>query len=92
MLKIIAERKIAHHFEKRMVAGSASDIFEIVMFSASADAALRGCGARVGAGVVAEKDIFELHHPGVGEEQRRIILRNKGGTGDNRMPALRKKF
>ncbi len=41
-LEIIAEGKIAEHFEKGMMAGGDADIFQIVMFAAGADAFLAG--------------------------------------------------
>jgi hypothetical protein len=50
---------------------------EIVVFAARADALLRRCGARVGARLLSEKDIFKLVHPGVGEQKRRIARGQK---------------
>jgi len=42
-----------------------------------AHAALRGGGARYGR-LVAEEDVLELDHPGIREQQRRVV------TGDER--------
>jgi hypothetical protein len=42
-----------------------------------ADAALRARRAHVVALCPAEKNILELHHPGVGEEQRRVVARHE---------------
>ena len=48
--------------------------------------ALLGCRSpRVIALRFAQKDVFELVHPRIGKENRRIVLRNNGRRGDNRM-------
>ena len=66
--EVVAEAEVAEHLEKRVVARGVADVFQIVVFAARAQAALRGGGAHVIALVLAEKNIFELHHAGVGEQ------------------------
>src|SRR5579872_290978 len=70
-----------------MAVGEAK-VFEIVMFTAGADAFLRSGGAVVVAGFEAEEDVFELVHPGVGEEQRGIVGRDERGRVDLFVSAL----
>ena len=43
ILKIVAERKVPEHFEKRMVAGRVADILEIVVLTTGTHAFLRCC-------------------------------------------------
>ena len=52
-----------------------ADLVEIVVLAAGADAFLRRNGALIVALLVAEEDVLELVHPGVGEQQRRVICR-----------------
>ncbi len=50
------------------------------MFSSGTNTGLRrGCPRQSRNGRITRKDVFELYHPGIGEEQRRIIG-NQGGT------------
>jgi hypothetical protein len=45
--------------------------------------------ARVyGALVVPEEDVLELHHPGVGEEQRGVVARDHPGARDHLVATL----
>ena len=82
-LEIIAETEIAQHLEKSMMARGITDVFQIVMLAAGTHAALRTGGAHIGPGFTAKERFFELHHAGVGEEQRRIIARHERTRGDN---------
>ena len=56
-----------------MMACGIANVFEIVVLAASAYAALRRRCPAVAAFIVTEKHVFELHHAGVGKQQRRII-------------------
>ena len=60
-----------------MVAVGETDVFQIVVLAARPHAFLRGRGARVVALLEAEEDVLELVHARVGEEQRRIVLRDE---------------
>jgi hypothetical protein len=56
---------------------------EIVVFAADAHALLRGRGAHVITLFSTEKHVLELIHPGVGEQQRRIVSWNEGRAGND---------
>jgi hypothetical protein len=73
LLEIIAEAEVAQHFEEGVVAGGVADVFQVVVLAAGAHAALRRYGAGVGARVLAGEHVLELHHAGVGEQQRGVV-------------------
>ncbi len=77
--EVVAEAPVAEHFEKGVMPAGAADIVEIVVLAAGADAFLGVGGAGVGAFFLAEEDRLELVHPGVGEEQRGIVERERPG-------------
>ena len=79
-LEVVAEGKVPQHFKERMMASGIADIFQIVVLSSRTEALLHSDRSLVGACVFAEEHTLELVHPGVGEEQGRIGLRNQGGT------------
>ncbi len=87
-LEIIAEGKIAEHFEKRVVAIGEADVFEVVVFAAGANAFLAGGGAVVVALLEAEENVLELVHSRIGEEQRGIVRRDERRAADRAVPAL----
>ena len=89
-LEIIAEGKIAEHFEKGVVAIGEADIFEVVVLAAGADAFLAGGGAVVVALFEAEEDVLELVHPGIGEEQRGVAVGTSEELRTRRWPLLSK--
>jgi len=60
---------LAEHLEKGVMIGIATDGFEIVVLAADAQAFLCARGAREGQTLLAEKDVFELNHPRVGESK-----------------------
>ena len=76
-LEVVAEAEIAQHLEEGVVARGVADIVEIVVLAAGADAFLRGGGARVGPLLLAGEDVLELHHAGVGEQQRGVVARHQ---------------
>ncbi len=87
-LEIVAERPVAEHFEERMVARRVADIFEIVVLAARAEAALhRGC-ANVRPLLDAEKHVLELDHPGIREEQRRVVRGDERRRRHDRVAVL----
>src|ERR1039457_2969001 len=71
--EIIAETEIAEHLEKRVVPRGVAHIFEIVVLAAGAQAALRSRGTRVVSNLFAEKQILELDHAGIREQQRWVV-------------------
>jgi hypothetical protein len=62
------------------------------MLAADAHTLLRGGGAVVGALLHAQEGILELIHAGVGQEQRRVILRHQAAAGDDLMTVLVKEI
>jgi hypothetical protein len=60
-----------------MVTRGVADIFEIVVLAAGANALLRRCRPLVRTLVETEKNVLELVHAGVGEQQRWIGMRHQ---------------
>ena len=89
-LEVVAEAEVAEHLEEGVVAGGVADVLEVVVLAAGAHAALGAGGARVVALVAAEEDVLELHHAGVGEEQRRVVARDERGTRDDAVALARR--
>ena len=77
LLEIITEREIAEHFEKSVMPLRKPHIFQIVVLSARAHALLRRRGPRVIPLFEAKKDVFELVHPRVRKQQRRVAVRHQ---------------
>ncbi len=69
-----------------------TDVFEVVVFAAGAHAALARSGAHVVALVAPEEAVLELHHAGIGEQQRRVIARHEAGGRDHGVAAFAEKF
>ncbi len=67
--------------------GGPADLIQVVVLAADPHAFLHGSGPGITALLQAKEDIFELVHPGVGEEQRRIVLGQERGTPNNLVPA-----
>ncbi len=73
-LEIVAKAEIAQHLKKGMMPGRVAHVVEIVMLAAGTNTALRGHRTVIGSFVLPEKNILELHHTGVGKEQRGIVM------------------
>ena len=82
-LEVVAEREVPEHLEERVVPQRRSDVVEIVVLPAHAHALLRRGRARVLAPFAAEERLLELVHPRIGEEQRRILVRDERRAGDD---------
>ncbi len=80
-LEVVAERPVAEHLEERVVACRVTDVLEVVVLAAGAQAALDGGRAHVAALLRAQERVLELHHAGVGEQQRRVVAGNERRTG-----------
>src|SRR5205085_9363248 len=85
-LEVVAEREVAEHLEERVMPRGAADILEIVVLAARAHALLAGGGAHVVALYLAEEHALELHHAGVGEEQRLVAHRHERRRRHARVP------
>src|SRR5215831_724304 len=92
LLEVIAEREITQHFEERVMTRGVAHVLQVIVFAAGAHAALTGSGAHVIALVAAEETVLELHHAGVGEQQRRVIARDETGRRDHGVATLAEKF
>ena len=73
-LEIVTKRPVAQHFEHRMVVGVMSDFFQVIVLAAHAEALLGVCHTFVFGRVVAQDDVFELVHAGIGEHQSRVVF------------------
>ena len=76
-LEVITEAEIAEHLEECVMPRSVTDIVEIVMLTARADAFLRRDGGRIRARFEAGEDVLERHHARIDEHQRRIVVRHQ---------------
>src|SRR5690606_35847599 len=76
----------AEHLEELMVACCIANVFEVIVFAARTYATLRRRGAGIRPRFRAREDILELHHAGIGEEQRGIIARHERGRGNDLVP------
>jgi hypothetical protein len=85
--EVVAEREVAEHLEEGVMAARETDIFQVVMLAAGADALLRTGGAAVVALFHAQEDVLELVHTGVGEQQRRIVGGHQRRTAHDAMAA-----
>ena len=90
LLEVVAEREVAEHLEEGVVARRVADIVEVVVLAAGAHAFLRGRGAHVGALLQAGEDVLELHHPGIGEHQGRVVARDERRRGHGLVAVLGK--
>src|SRR5208337_5385503 len=84
-LVVVAERPVAEHLEKSVMVGVAAYRFEIVMLARDTQTFLTIHDAQVLRRAHAEEIILERHHPGVGEEQRRVALGNQRRRRHDRM-------
>src|SRR6185437_5015968 len=90
--EIVAEREIAEHFEESVVAGGVTDIVEVVVLAAGANAFLGARGLAVRPRFEAGEDVLERHHAGVDEHQRRVVVRHQWRRPDPRMAVLLEKI
>ena len=80
-LEVVAEAEVAEHLEERMVPRRVADVLEVVVLAACTHAALGARRSHVAAGLLAEEHVLELHHAGVGEQQRRVVARHQRARG-----------
>ena len=72
-LEVVAEREVPEHLEERVMARRAADLFEVVVLSGDTQAFLGRRGPRILPLLASGEDVFELVHPGVREQQRRVV-------------------
>src|SRR6185437_346163 len=85
-LEVVTEREIPEHLEERVVTRGMSHLLEVVMLAAGPHTLLRGGGApperRL---LLPQKNLLELDHARVREQQRRVVLGYERGAGANRV-------
>ena len=86
LFEVVAEREIAQHLEKGMVAVGEPHVFQVVVLAAGAHAFLAGGGSAVIALFGAQEHILELVHSGIGEKQGRIVHRDQRRTAHDAVP------
>ena len=84
-LEIVAKAEIAQHFKEGMVARGVTHIVEVVVLAAGAHAFLRRGRAGIVAVFQPGEQVLELHHPRIGEHQRRVVARHQGRAFDAAM-------
>ena len=79
MLEVIPKGPVSKHLKHRVVVRIMAHLLEVVVLTAHAQTFLRvGHAAALGFDV-AENDVLELVHTGVGEHQRGIVLDHHRG-------------
>src|SRR3546814_11090864 len=73
LLEVVAERPVAEHLEKGVVARGVADLVEVVVLAAGTQAALDVGRAHVAALLRAKEHVLELDHARVGEQQGRVV-------------------
>ena len=74
--EVVAERPVAQHLEEGVVVGVPSNIFQVVVLAASADAFLGVDGTDKVTVTAPEENILELVHPGIGKQQGGVVMRD----------------
>src|SRR5262249_3328577 len=87
-LPVVAERPVAQHLEEGVMIGVAADLLEVVVLAADAQHLLAVGRARVRPRLGTQKDLLELHHAGVGEEQAGVVRRHERRARDDGVTAL----
>ena len=73
-LEVVAEAPVAEHFEHGVVICVVADLLEVIVLSADAQALLTVGRPFVRGFAVAEEDVLELVHSGIGEHEGRVTL------------------
>ncbi len=87
-LEVVAEREVAQHLEEGVVARAGPHVLEVVVLARDPHALLHRHGARRRRRAATEEGVLELHHAGVGEQQRRVAVRHQRRARQVTMPAL----
>ena len=85
-LEVVAEREIPQHLEERMVPRRVADIVQIVVLAARPHAFLRRRRPAIRPLLRPGEHVLELHHPAVGEQQRRVVPRHQRRGRHRGMP------
>ena len=74
--EVVTERPVAQHLEEGVVVGVPSNIFQVVVLAASADAFLGVDGTDKVTVTAPEENVLELVHPGIGKQQGGVVMRD----------------
>ena len=74
------------------MARGVADVFKVVVLAAGADAALGAGRPHIGPLLALQENVLELHHAGVGEQQRRIVGRNQRAAGHDGVSVAAEEF
>ena len=77
LLEVIAEGEVPQHLEEGVVPLGVAHLFEVVVLPAGAHALLGRGGPGVVAVLLPQEGALELHHPGIGEQERRVVGGNE---------------
>ena len=83
LLEVVAEGEVPQHLEEGVVPGGEPHILEVVVLAPGADALLDGGGPGVFRRLPAQEAVLELVHPGVREQERRVVPGDERGTRDD---------
>ena len=86
-LEVVAEGEVTQHLEERVVPGTGPDVLQVVVLAGHPETLLRGHRARRVRLLDAEEVVLELDHPGIDEQQGRIVPRHEGRTRHLRVSA-----
>jgi hypothetical protein len=89
-LEVVAKRKIPQHLKECVMPVGEPDVLQIVVLAPGAHALLRGRGPGVLTLFEPEKNVLELVHPRVGEQQRGIVCRDERRRVHFLVPPLHK--
>jgi hypothetical protein len=90
-LEVIAERPAPEHLKEGVVPRRAPDLLKVIVFPRHSKAALIVDRPGIRARLRATKQLFELHHPRIREEEGGISCREKRGARHCGVPASLKK-
>ena len=76
-LEVVAEREVAQHLEEGVMPCGVAHLLEVVVLAAGPHALLVGGRASVVTMLLSQEGALELHHAGIGEQQRRIVGRDE---------------
>ena len=92
LLEVVAERPVPEHLKERVVVCIDTHFFEVVVLAGDADALLGVSRADVVSLSRTEKDVLELVHPCIGEQQRGVVLRKHRPGRDHLVASLTKEL
>ena len=88
--EVVPKREIAQHLEKSVVARGSTHHVEVIVFSGHSQTFLTARGPLIISAPLTRKQVFELHHPSVREEQGRVVPRNQRRAADASMAQVLK--